>query len=119
MAPEVLAQPSAPPRPPRAGVSSAPALAPTASGAKPATGAALAAAGAITGVGAFASAVAAKALAEALTRYLVLELGPRGIRINCVAPSGVDTDALRSVYGEKTDDILLLKSPTSAPTIQP
>jgi ankyrin repeat protein len=61
----VLAQPSAPPLPPRAGVSSAqPVLAPTASVAKPAAGAALTAGGAITGVGAFASAVAAKALAE-------------------------------------------------------
>ncbi len=61
----VLAQPSAPPLPPRAGVSSAqPVLAPAASAAKPAAGAALAAAGALTGVGAFASAVAAKALAE-------------------------------------------------------
>ncbi len=48
----------------------------------------------------------AKALAESLVRYLVLELGPRGIRINCVAPSGVDTDALRRVYGDKTDAVL-------------
>jgi NAD(P)-dependent dehydrogenase (short-subunit alcohol dehydrogenase family) len=54
----------------------------------------------------YAAVGAAKAMAEALARYLVLELGPRGIRINCVAPSGVDTDALRSVYGNKTDDIL-------------
>lgn len=54
----------------------------------------------------YAAVGAAKALAEALARYLVLELGPRGIRINCVAPSGVDTEALRSVYGDKTDDIL-------------
>ncbi|MCK9282825.1 MAG: SDR family oxidoreductase [Rhodocyclaceae bacterium] len=48
----------------------------------------------------------AKALAESLVRYLVLELGPRGIRINCVAPSGVDTEALRLVYGDKTDEVL-------------
>ena len=54
----------------------------------------------------YAAVGAAKALAEALARYLVLELGPRGIRINCVAPSGVDTAALRSVYGDKTDEIL-------------
>lgn len=54
----------------------------------------------------YAAVGAAKALAEALARYLVLELGPRGIRINCVAPSGVDTEALRSVYGDKTDEIL-------------
>lgn len=55
----------------------------------------------------YAAVGAGKALAEALARYLVLELGPKGIRINCVAPSGVDTEALRSVYGDKTDDILL------------
>ena len=54
----------------------------------------------------YAAVGAAKALAEALARYLVLELGPLGIRINCIAPSGVDTDALRSVYGDKTDEIL-------------
>ena len=54
----------------------------------------------------YAAVGAGKAMAEALARYLVLELGPRGIRINCVAPSGVDTEALRSVYGKGTDEIL-------------
>lgn len=54
----------------------------------------------------YAAVGAAKALAEALVRYLVLELGPRGIRINCVAPSGVDTEALRNVYGERTEQVL-------------
>jgi enoyl-[acyl-carrier protein] reductase III len=48
----------------------------------------------------------AKALAESLVRYLVLELGPLGIRINCVAPSGVDTEALRRVYGQASDEVL-------------
>jgi enoyl-[acyl-carrier protein] reductase III len=54
----------------------------------------------------YAAVGAAKAMAEALVRYLVLELGPRGIRINCIAPSGVDTEALRRVYGDKTDEVL-------------
>jgi enoyl-[acyl-carrier protein] reductase III len=47
-----------------------------------------------------------KALAEALVRYLALELAPLGVRANCVAPSAVDTEALRQVYGEGTDAML-------------
>jgi len=42
-----------------------------------------------------------KALAESLVRYLAVELAPKGIRINSVAPSIVETDALRSVFGDK------------------
>lgn len=49
---------------------------------------------------------AGKALAEALVRYLVLELAPLGVRINCVAPGTLDTDALRSVFGDQTDALL-------------
>jgi enoyl-[acyl-carrier protein] reductase III len=48
----------------------------------------------------------AKSLAESLVRYLVLELAPLGIRINCVAPSAVDTQALRNIYGDSTDKVL-------------
>ncbi|MBM3482469.1 MAG: SDR family oxidoreductase [Alphaproteobacteria bacterium] len=47
-----------------------------------------------------------KALAESLVRYLAVELAPRGVRINCVAPSVVDTDAVRTLFGHKTDDIM-------------
>lgn len=47
-----------------------------------------------------------KALAECLMRYLAVELAPRGIRINTVAPSMVDTEALRSVFGADTDQLL-------------
>lgn len=54
----------------------------------------------------YASVGAGKALAECLVRYLALELAPLGVRANCVAPSAVDTEALRQVYGEKTDDVL-------------
>lgn len=47
-----------------------------------------------------------KSLAESLIRYLALELAPLGVRANCVAPSAVDTAALRQVYGERTDEIM-------------
>jgi enoyl-[acyl-carrier protein] reductase III len=37
---------------------------------------------------------AAKSALEALTRYLAVELGPRGITVNCVNPGYVDTDSV-------------------------
>jgi NAD(P)-dependent dehydrogenase (short-subunit alcohol dehydrogenase family) len=43
----------------------------------------------------------AKALAESLVRYLAVELAPRGIRINAVAPGIVDTDAVRALFGDE------------------
>ena len=49
----------------------------------------------------------AKSLAESLVRYLAVELAPLGVRANCVAPSAVDTEALRQVYGERTPEIML------------
>ena len=54
----------------------------------------------------YAAVGAGKALAESLVRYLALELAPLGVRANCVAPSAVDTEALRQVYGERTDEIM-------------
>ncbi len=47
-----------------------------------------------------------KALAESLLRYLAVELAPRGVRINAIAPGAVDTDALRAVFTADTDKIL-------------
>lgn len=41
----------------------------------------------------------AKALAESLMRYLAVELAPRGIRINAVAPAIVETDAVKTLFG--------------------
>ncbi len=43
-----------------------------------------------------------KAAIEALTRYLAVELGPAGIRVNTVSAGPIDTDALRqfSTYGQ-------------------
>jgi NAD(P)-dependent dehydrogenase (short-subunit alcohol dehydrogenase family) len=49
---------------------------------------------------------AGKALAEAFVRYLVPELAPLGVRINCVAPGTLDTEAIRTLFGDKTDDFL-------------
>jgi enoyl-[acyl-carrier protein] reductase III len=40
-----------------------------------------------------------KAMSEAMVRYLATELAPRGIRINCIAPSIVETEAVRTLFG--------------------
>jgi 3-oxoacyl-[acyl-carrier protein] reductase/7-alpha-hydroxysteroid dehydrogenase len=37
-----------------------------------------------------------KAAIEALTRYLAMELGPNGIRVNTVSAGPIDTDSLRA-----------------------
>lgn len=47
-----------------------------------------------------------KALAEALVRYLAPELAPKGIRINCIAPSAVLTDAFAKVIGEGAEELI-------------
>jgi enoyl-[acyl-carrier protein] reductase III len=57
-------------------------------------------------VPAYAAIGAGKALAEALTRYLAPELAPLGVRINCVAPGTLDTEAVRNLFGEETDAFL-------------
>ncbi len=49
---------------------------------------------------------AGKALAEALARYLAPELAPLGVRINCIAPGTLDTEAVRNLFGEDTDAFL-------------
>lgn len=41
----------------------------------------------------------AKALGEALMRYLCVELAPRGVRINAIGPAMVNTQAVRQVFG--------------------
>ncbi len=43
---------------------------------------------------------ASKAAIIALTRILARELGPDGITVNTVAPGRIDTDRLRSIYGD-------------------
>lgn len=49
---------------------------------------------------------AGKAAAEALVRYLATELAPHGIRINCIAPSIVETDAVRTLFGDETKKLM-------------
>lgn len=49
---------------------------------------------------------AGKAVAECLMRYLAVELAPRGIRINTVAPGIVDTAAVRTLFGDETGKLL-------------
>lgn len=57
-------------------------------------------------VPAYAAIGAGKALAEAFVRYLVPELAPLGVRINCVAPGTLDTEAVRNLFGDQTDAFL-------------
>jgi alkylation response protein AidB-like acyl-CoA dehydrogenase len=44
--------------------------------------------------------------AESLMRYLAVELAPKGIRINAVAPSIIETDAVRSLFGTRAADLV-------------
>lgn len=39
-----------------------------------------------------------KALGDQITRYLALELAPKGIRANIISPGALDTPALRAVF---------------------
>lgn len=54
----------------------------------------------------YASIGVAKALAECLVRYLAVELAPLGVRANCVAPGVVDTEAVRTLFGDKAKEII-------------
>jgi enoyl-[acyl-carrier protein] reductase III len=49
---------------------------------------------------------AAKAMAESLVRYLAVELAPKGIRINAIAPSIVETDAVRTLFGTEAAELV-------------
>ena len=45
---------------------------------------------------------ASKAALEALTRYLAIDLAPRGISVNCVSGGAVETDSLKA-YAEEAE----------------
>lgn len=46
---------------------------------------------------------AAKFAVRGLTRHAAVELGPFGIRVNCVLPGGVDTPLARSIRATRSD----------------
>lgn len=66
----------------------------------------------------YASVGPAKALAEALVRYLAVELAPGGIRINALAPGAQDTASFREAFGERSGE-LLERAAASAPMGRP
>jgi len=63
---------------------------------------ALSSAGAIRVAPMYGAVSAAKAALESHTRQLALELGPRGIGVNCLRPGVTDTPALRAIPGHET-----------------
>jgi NAD(P)-dependent dehydrogenase (short-subunit alcohol dehydrogenase family) len=58
----------------------------------------------------YASVGVGKAMGEALVRYLAVELAPRRVRVNAIAPGMLDTAAVRALYGERTDAVLAAKA---------
>ena len=39
-------------------------------------------------------------------RYLAVELAPKGVRINAIAPAIVETDAVRALFGDNAGEIV-------------
>lgn len=66
-------------------------------------------AGARTPQARYAALGAGKALAESLMRYLVMELAPRGVRINAVAPGLVATGSVAGMVGSEEAAAQLLE----------
>jgi len=60
--------------------------------------------GAIRAIPNYMAVGASKAALESMVRHLALELGPRGIHVNCVSAGTVETDALR--HFPNREDIL-------------
>jgi enoyl-[acyl-carrier protein] reductase III len=54
---------------------------------------------------------ASKAAVESLVRYLAVELAPREIVVNAVAPGICDTEALRSYIGQDEIDAYVARTP--------
>jgi len=63
---------------------------------------ALSSAGAVRVAPMYGAVSAAKAALESHARQLALELGPRGIAVNCLRPGVTDTPALRVIPGHET-----------------
>jgi NAD(P)-dependent dehydrogenase (short-subunit alcohol dehydrogenase family) len=51
-----------------------------------------------------------KAAGEAIVRYLAVELAPRGVQVHTVSPGAFDTAAIRTLYGDRTQEILAQKA---------
>jgi enoyl-[acyl-carrier protein] reductase III len=58
----------------------------------------------------------AKALAEAIVRYLAAEMAPRGVRVNAVSAAAVDTAALRAVMSGGLAEQVLATSANRNPS---
>lgn len=46
---------------------------------------------------------ATKAMAEALVRYLAVDLAPIGVRVNALSPTALDTEGFREIFGREAD----------------
>lgn len=58
---------------------------------------------------------ASKAGIEAMTRQLAIELGPRGIRVNAIAPGLIRTAATEASYADGSRDHLVAALPIARP----
>ncbi|WP_078427827.1 SDR family oxidoreductase [Alkalihalobacterium alkalinitrilicum] len=67
---------------------------------------ALSSRGATHAIGNYAALGTTKAFTEALVRYLMLELAPKGIRINVVSPGTLYTDALEKVFPGRAEELV-------------
>lgn len=52
-----------------------------------------------------------KAAVNHLTRNIAFDLGPMGIRVNCIAPGAIKTDALAKVLTPETEKTMLKHTP--------
>lgn len=52
-----------------------------------------------------------KAAVNHLTRNIAFDLGPMGIRVNCIAPGAIKTDALASVLNPQVEKAMLKHTP--------
>jgi 7-alpha-hydroxysteroid dehydrogenase len=58
-----------------------------------------------------ASYASSKAAVNHLTRNIAFDLGPRGIRVNCIAPGAIKTDALATVLNPDVEKVMLKHTP--------